>query len=288
MWFCTMSRSAPPARNSRRGLDAERFGDGDLHVVDVLVVPDRLEDRVGEPQRQQVLHRLLAQVVVDAEDLVLGEVLVKPLVQLLRGGEVVAERLLDHEARPARRATALADLVHERRDRARRHCEVVDAVARCSALLVDMGEAFGEAMLERFVPEVGRDVVHPSCELIPDVLPEGIARVLLHRFFHPRAEAVVALLGPRGADDRELLREQVAVGERVERGNELALRQVAGRAEDHERARIGRPPELEALEQRIFFGDGHSLLTACPPNSLRSAAVIFAANDSSCRDAKRA
>ena len=28
--------------------------------------------------------------------------------------------------------------------------------------------------------------------------------------------------------------------------------------------------------------------TACPPNSLRSAAVIFAANDSSWRDAKRA
>ena len=48
-------------------LDAEGLGHGDLHVVDVLRVPQRLEQRVGEAQRQQVLHRLLAEVVVDAE-----------------------------------------------------------------------------------------------------------------------------------------------------------------------------------------------------------------------------
>ena len=48
-------------------LDADRLGDGDLHVVDVAVVPDRLEDRVGEPEREDVLDRLLAQVVVDAD-----------------------------------------------------------------------------------------------------------------------------------------------------------------------------------------------------------------------------
>jgi hypothetical protein len=34
----------------------------------VVGVPDRLEQRVGEAQRQQVLDRLLAQVVVDPED----------------------------------------------------------------------------------------------------------------------------------------------------------------------------------------------------------------------------
>ena len=62
--------------------DAERLADRDLHVVDVLVVPDRLEDRVGEPHHHQVLHRLLAEVMVDAEDLLLGEVLVQQLVQL--------------------------------------------------------------------------------------------------------------------------------------------------------------------------------------------------------------
>ena len=50
-------------------LDAERLGDGDLHVVDVAAVPERLEDAVGEAEDQDVLDRLLAEVVVDAVDL---------------------------------------------------------------------------------------------------------------------------------------------------------------------------------------------------------------------------
>jgi hypothetical protein len=34
-------------------------------VVDELAVPDRLEDPVGEPQRQHVLDGFLAKVMVD-------------------------------------------------------------------------------------------------------------------------------------------------------------------------------------------------------------------------------
>ena len=50
--------------------DAERLGHGDLHAFDVVAVPDRFEERVRESEQQQVLHRLLAEVVVDPEDLV--------------------------------------------------------------------------------------------------------------------------------------------------------------------------------------------------------------------------
>ena len=52
---------------ARAAADADVLGHGDLHVVDVVGVPDRLEHLVGEAQRQQVLDRLLAQVVVDPE-----------------------------------------------------------------------------------------------------------------------------------------------------------------------------------------------------------------------------
>ena len=48
---------------------ADRLGDGDLHVVDHVGVPQPLEDRIGEAQRHQVLHGFLAEVVVDAEGL---------------------------------------------------------------------------------------------------------------------------------------------------------------------------------------------------------------------------
>jgi hypothetical protein len=42
-------------------------------VVDEIAVLDRLEEAVAEPERQDVLRRLLAKEVIDAENLVLGE-----------------------------------------------------------------------------------------------------------------------------------------------------------------------------------------------------------------------
>ncbi len=68
-----MSRIAPALLVvAGAALDPDRLGDGDLDVVDELAVPDRLEDAVREPQREHVLDGLLAEVVVDAEDLVLA------------------------------------------------------------------------------------------------------------------------------------------------------------------------------------------------------------------------
>ena len=51
--------------------DAELLVDGDLDVVDVVAIPDRLEHAVGEAQHQDVLHRLLAEIMIDPVDLVL-------------------------------------------------------------------------------------------------------------------------------------------------------------------------------------------------------------------------
>ena len=107
----------------------EVLGRRDLHVLDVVAVPDRLEDGVGEPQHQHVLHRFLAQVVVDAVDLVLGEDFVDLLVQQPGGVEVGAEGLFDHHAaRPAvlPRQPRRAELRDDRRVELRRDGEVID------------------------------------------------------------------------------------------------------------------------------------------------------------------
>ena len=79
---------------------AHRLGGRDLHVIDELPVQQRLEDRVAEAEGQQVLHRFLAQVMVDAVDLVLVELLEYVDVQRLRRRQVAAERLLDDHAFP--------------------------------------------------------------------------------------------------------------------------------------------------------------------------------------------
>ena len=79
-------------------LDAERFGDGDLDVVDVAPVPDGLEDGVGEAQGEDVLDRLLPEVVVDPVHLLLGERGVHDLVERRGRLGVVTVWLLDDDA----------------------------------------------------------------------------------------------------------------------------------------------------------------------------------------------
>src|SRR5207237_2576650 len=102
--------AAPP-------FDADGLGDGHLHVIHVPPVPDRFEDAVAEAEHHDVLHRLLAQIMVDAEDLPLTEDESQRLVELPRRFEVTTERLLDHEPHPAPGRTAtrysrLADPAH--------------------------------------------------------------------------------------------------------------------------------------------------------------------------------
>lgn len=49
--------------------DAHLFRHGDLHRIDGAVIPVGCEQRVGETQRQQVQHRLFAEIVVDTVNL---------------------------------------------------------------------------------------------------------------------------------------------------------------------------------------------------------------------------
>ena len=62
-------------------IHAEGLGHGDLDIADVLTVPDWLEEGIGKPRVEHVLGRLLAEIVVDAEDLLLIENLVKDTVE---------------------------------------------------------------------------------------------------------------------------------------------------------------------------------------------------------------
>ncbi len=52
---------------------SDRFGNGNLDVVDVCRVPQWLENQIGEAQRQQVLDGFFAQIMVDPENPVLGK-----------------------------------------------------------------------------------------------------------------------------------------------------------------------------------------------------------------------
>jgi hypothetical protein len=63
-------------------------------VIDVVAVPDRLEQSVGEPQNENVLDRFLSEVVIDAIELVLIEDIEEVVIELARRREIRAERTI--------------------------------------------------------------------------------------------------------------------------------------------------------------------------------------------------
>ena len=97
-------------------------------------------------KRKQVLHRVFAQIVVDAVDLLLTEIAVHEIVQCARACQVASERLFDHQPRPARAAIELraADRLDSGAERLRRQREVEHAVARQAVRALDGADARAE------------------------------------------------------------------------------------------------------------------------------------------------
>ena len=77
-------------------LDAEILGEGYLDAGHVVAVPDRLEERIGEAEIEDVHDRFLPEEVIDAEDRVFREHRPRDAVKLARG-QVASERLFDDD-----------------------------------------------------------------------------------------------------------------------------------------------------------------------------------------------
>ena len=110
----------------RAVLHSEGLGDVDLDVADVLRAPHRFEQPVGEADRQDVLHVLLAQEVIDAEYLVLGEHRMQERVELLGRLQIGAEGFLEHHLGPGVGQGCLAQRRHDVGHRHGRHRQVVE------------------------------------------------------------------------------------------------------------------------------------------------------------------
>ena len=223
----------------------------------MVAVPDRLEQRVREAQRQQVLDRLLAQVVVDAEDVVGAEDGVDQLVELAAGGQVLAEGLLDDDPAPpvggALRHAGAFHLLEDDGEQRRRDGEVEGGVAPDPVAALQLPEGGGEGVegvvvVERALHE--RDV---GGELLPDLLAPRRAGVLPGGRARQLGEVLVLPVAPGEPEQREVGRQQAPVGQVVDGREQLLAGQVTGDAEDDERARLGYPRQspVPRIAQRI-------------------------------------
>jgi hypothetical protein len=75
-------------------LNANALRSRDLHMIDVVAVPYRLKDAVRKAKHQNVLDGLLAQIVIDPEDLAFVENFIYFIIQLARAIKIMSKRLL--------------------------------------------------------------------------------------------------------------------------------------------------------------------------------------------------
>src|SRR6201996_4707377 len=120
-------------------LDTKVFRHRDLHAPDELAVPKRLQERVGEAEEDHVVHGPLTEIVIDAKDVFLVELVEQDLVQLPRRCEIVPEWLLDDDTR-AIGTSGVRDLLHHGAEQHWRDCEIVCRPPRCTELLPDCHE----------------------------------------------------------------------------------------------------------------------------------------------------
>ncbi len=150
------------------GLDTHGFCGSDLHVIDVMVVPERLENPVRKPADQNVLDGFLAQVMIDAIDLVLAHHTQQAGVQCFGSGQVGAERLLDnHASKGVGRFLQQASATQARRhftEEARRGGQIEHGVA--GAVFLD---TLGNGGIGFILDEVASDVADALGQACPQL-----------------------------------------------------------------------------------------------------------------------
>ena len=231
-----IAQRARPVVVAAAALKPNGLGHGDLHVVDHVGGPQTLENRVGEAQRQQVLDRFLAEEMIDAENLVFGKDRADLLVDLARRGQVPANRLFQDHAGIGGREAMCADIAADRAIQVGRRGQVehpyapgVQQASECLPVA-----ALAPRRVER---DIGK-----ACQEAPQrfVIERIGGNVLGERFLGAAAEALIAQIGPCGADDARIVGDLAVAAAVVQRRQQLAQRQVAGGAEHHAVERLDR------------------------------------------------
>ena len=143
-----MSRNAPAVFVvTGAPFHAERFGRGDLDVIDVTRVPERFENRVGKTQNQNVLRGFLAEKMIDPIGLIFGKCIVirpdsVPAAEARsrpNGFSMITRAQLPSFALVQSRSF---QIFQDRLELLRRRREIKKTIAARAAFLVDLIEAF--------------------------------------------------------------------------------------------------------------------------------------------------
>ena len=190
----------------------------------------RLDEPVREPEYEHVLDRLLAEEMIDPEDLVFAPVRMELLVERERALEIGTEGLLDHE--PAK----TVDLVGEAGlgDRFRRIGEDAGREREVEDRRTLQYRGQPAQRLDRQVATVEVDAID---ELVEGLLI-NVGRAHVDRGAQVLVELIRRPFLARVADDPQVL-EPLAILERAQGREQQARGEVTRCAEHHERRFVG-------------------------------------------------
>jgi hypothetical protein len=206
-------------------LDAKGLGDGDLHQLHMVTIPEWFEDRIVEAEAQQVLDRFLSEIMIDAVNLVFLERAVELVIERGRA-QVVAEGLTTRrnprpqigwakhwDSRRAGRAGAKREIEEpSRRPSARERIES----------LAEGIHGAGLAGIRRVIGDPGREALEGGSLFGRQALGEL------------RSELLGRERRARDAEDRES-RRQARIGVETRKGrDQLAPREITTGTEDHD------------------------------------------------------
>src|SRR5579885_706843 len=179
---------------------------------------------------------------IDPEDLAFVEMGSDAIVDGGGAGEVASDRFLHHHSGEACAAVDRTNHVHTMEadraglDEIRRDREVVDAVAGGREIAVDSVEMIAQRLvITGLVEAPAHETQHPR-KPVPSVFLDRAAGVLADGIEREGPIRLVIHLLHREADDRGAIGKIAVEGQVVECGQELAMRQRAGAAEDYHRA----------------------------------------------------
>ena len=181
--------------------NANGFRGGNLHMIDVAMIPHRLKQRIGETKHQQILHNFFSKVVINSVNRVLFKHASKRAVQTARAFVVKTKRLLNNNALPGfvvgRNAAPTAPLGHHcgrvnlRHDglvQLRRHAHEEQNILRALALRIKFRHARRKPWIRLAGGGVARHVKNSLGKFRPHVLAET-----LHLFLQPRFQFIAPL-----------------------------------------------------------------------------------------------
>src|SRR6516162_1099355 len=232
-------------------LHAKILGHSDLDTINVVAIPEGFHEGIGKAEDEHIVDRTLAEVVVDAKNVLFMVGTVKNLVQRLGGGEVITERFFDDDAR-AFAAARLHQLFDDLTKKYRRNRQIVSGV-------LGLAEFLAQVLEGGSIVVIAVDIMEQAGKFFPRGGVE--AAVFFEAVLGSGLQLIEIPAGLGYADDREV--EMPSFQHGLERRKDLLVGQIAGCTKKDQSIGMNRAHGV------LPFTCGYlpAAFSICPPNS---------------------